>query len=319
MLLVAALLGAVALRHTLALEVADVRLDGAVILTLAFVRDTNVGAAGLTCIAIGSAIDAAHRRVVFGATASLAHAFVQRASQDAFLADPAHRTIEVTVADAILRDALAGLADVPRSTIDQRAQVHTDAGRHWLGDTRVHAVDRPAVERLTIVPWGAIAIVVALARLREVLQAFDELVRRSETTLSVLLPLTRGLLVALVDGTPLACARDVHPLLYAKVIAAARAHASVPGRLFTVTLVPNTNAAARGLARVDVGAAVPPAHGLEDAGAIASSWARDAPVCVRPRHARVADEAILRRPAMHGLVTATPVSDVVLATGSFLD
>jgi hypothetical protein len=318
MLLVATLLGAVALRHAFTSEVPNVRLDGAVVLALALVRHANVGATGFAFVAIGLPIDAAHRGVDLGATAALTYAFVQRASQDAFLADPAHRTIEVTVADAVLRDALAGLADVPRSTIDQRAQIHAHPGRRWLGDTRVYSIDGPAVERLTIMSGRAIAVVAAHP-LAKALEAFDELVRRRETALPVLLPLARGLLIALVDGTPLARARDVHPSFYAQVVATARAHAAIAGRLFAVALVPNANAGTRGLAGVDVVAAVTAAHRFKDARAIAASGTRDAPVRIRPGHARVANEAILGCSTVHGLVAAATVGNVMLAASRVLD
>jgi hypothetical protein len=101
--------------------------------------------------------------------------------------------------------------------------------------------------------------------LREVLQAFDELVGRCEAALTVLLSLARSLLVALIHRTPLACARDVHALVNAKVITASRAHAAFPGRFFAVAFVPNPDARACGLASVDVVAAIAATHRFKHA------------------------------------------------------
>jgi hypothetical protein len=60
-LLIATLFGSVALRHALTLEVADVRLDRAVVSALTLVRHTDMGTASLAAIAVGSSIDTADR------------------------------------------------------------------------------------------------------------------------------------------------------------------------------------------------------------------------------------------------------------------
>jgi hypothetical protein len=166
MLFVATLLGAVTLRNALTLEVSDVRLDGTVVSALAFVRHPNVRAASLTSVAIGSSVDAAHWHVDVQAPAPFAHPFVLRASQDALLADPPYQAVVVTVANTVLRNALARLANVPGRAIDQRAQVDAHAGRRGRGDARVHAIGRPTVKVLAVVAWRAISIVVALTGLR---------------------------------------------------------------------------------------------------------------------------------------------------------
>jgi hypothetical protein len=325
LLLVAALLGAVALRDALPCKVADVRLDRTVVFALTFIRHAHVSASGLTLVAVGSSVNTAHRRIDLGATAPPAYALIQWASQDAFLADPAYGAVIVAIAYAVLRNALTGFANIPRSAIDERAQVHANTRWRRLGDAGVRTVIRPTVDTLTVVPRGAVAVVVALARVREALQALDELVCRREAALSVLLSLTRSLLVALIYGTPFARAPDVHSLFDAKVIAAAGAHTSFSGRLFTVPLVPDANAGARGLARVDVVAAVATTDRFEEARTIAASGPRNAPVCVgvrrevRRARACVPDEAIAGGLAMHRLITAAPVLDLMLATCSFLD
>ena len=274
-LLVTTLFRAVALGNALAAEVANVRLDRAVVLALPFVRHTNVRAARLTRIAVRSTIEAAHRSIDLRTTAPLADALVLRAPQDAFLANPAHGTVAILVAHAFA----------------------------------------------------------------EVFQTLHELVRRGEAALSVLLPLARGLLVALVHGTPFAGACDVHALFDAKLVAAPCAYTAFAGWLFAIALVPNPYAGARGLTGVDVISAVTSANWLEDARAIAASRARNAPVCVwvrgeagrigalvsaftrSPRgwHARVANEAIVGRLTMHRLFATAAVLDVMLAEGSVLD
>jgi hypothetical protein len=166
MLFVATLLGAVTLRNALILEVSDVRLDGTVVSALAFVRHPNVRAASLTSVAIGSSVDAAHWRVDVQTPAPFAHTFVLRASQDALLADPPYRAVVVTVANTVLRNALARLANVPGRAIDQRTQVDAHAWRRGLGDARVHAIGRPNVKALAVVARGAVTVIVALAGLR---------------------------------------------------------------------------------------------------------------------------------------------------------
>jgi hypothetical protein len=202
----------------------------------------------------------------------------------------------------------------------------TDDARHLRALTfRLEAV---------LPPWVDTAHAFA-----KVFQAFDELVRRREATLTVRLSLTRSLLVALIHGTPLACARDVHPLFNAKVITASRAYAAFPGRLFAVAFMSNPHTGARGLARVDVVAAIAPTHRFEHAWAIATSRTRDAPVGVRirreargivavvstlacgprRRHARVTDKAIVGRPAVHRFVASPAVLDLVLAPSGVLD
>jgi hypothetical protein len=173
----------------------------------------------------------------------------------------------------------------------------------------------------------------------KVLQAFDELVGRREAALTVLLSLARSPLVALIHGTPLACARYIHPLFNAKVITASRAHAAFPGRFFAVAFVRNPHAGACGLASVDVVAAIAATHRFEHAWAIATSRAWDAPVGVRNRrkagrirslvsaldcgprcrHARVANKAIVGGPAVHWFVAPSAVLDVVLAPSGVLD
>jgi hypothetical protein len=140
MLLVTALLGAVALGHALPLEVANMRFDRAIVFAFALVGHPDVGAASLAGIAVGPSVDTAHRCVDLGATTPFTHAFVLRASEDALLADPADRAIVIATAEGVLRDALTGLANVARSAIDERAQVHAHAWQGRLGRARVHAV-----------------------------------------------------------------------------------------------------------------------------------------------------------------------------------
>jgi hypothetical protein len=79
-LLVAALLGPVALRNALTLEVSDVRFDGTIVFALAFVGDMNVRTAGLAGVAIGLSVDATDGGVDLGAAASFADAFTHRRS-----------------------------------------------------------------------------------------------------------------------------------------------------------------------------------------------------------------------------------------------
>jgi hypothetical protein len=128
------------------------------------------------------------------------------------------------------------------------------------------------------VSWRAIPVVIALAG---VLQALDELVRRREPALSVLLSLAGGLLVTLVHGTPFARTCDVHPPFDTEVIAAPGANTAFPGRLFAVPLIPNADTGTGSLARVDVVAAITATHRLENARAIAASGAGNAPVGIR--------------------------------------
>jgi hypothetical protein len=100
MLLVPTLLGAVTLGDALAGEVTNVGLDRTVVFAFAFIRHAHVSASGLTLIAKGSPVDTAHRSIDFRAAAPFADALVLRASQDAFLANPAHGAIGILVAHA---------------------------------------------------------------------------------------------------------------------------------------------------------------------------------------------------------------------------
>jgi hypothetical protein len=172
----------------------------------------------------------------------------------------------------------------------------------------------------------------------EVLQALDELMRWREPALAVLLSLAGRLLVTLVDGPPLAGTRDVHPFLYAQVIATPRSHATFPGRLFAVAPMLYAHARAGGLARIDVVSSVAPTHRLEDARAVAAGRPRNTPVLIRhrrmdcrlgvatpfgsrprQRQALIADEAVIGRLAMHRFIATPAVLHLVLATGSILD
>ena len=170
MLLVATLLGPVALRNALTLEVEDVRLDRALVLTRAFMRHSNVCTASLAGIAIRPSVGTADRGVVLGAAAAFAHAqLVRGASEAAVLTDPAHGTIEVALTEGILRNALAQLADVPRRAIDQRTEVHTHAGRRRLRNARVgdDTVFGPSTEALAVVTGRAITVIDTLAWMRK--------------------------------------------------------------------------------------------------------------------------------------------------------
>jgi len=62
--------------------------------------------------------------------------------------------------------------------------------------------------------------------LAQAFEALHELMGGCEATLSVLLPLAGGLLIALVDGPPLASAGNVHALLDAELTAATSPRAS---------------------------------------------------------------------------------------------
>jgi len=138
---------------------------------------------------------------------------------------------------------------------------------------------------------------------------------RSEAALSVLLALTIRLLVAFVDGTPLAGACDVHSFFDAKLITAPSAYTASTGWLFAVALMPDTHASAGGLTSVDVVSAITCANRLEHARTVTTGRTWHAPVLrgVRRevgrrrvalraivargpwnRHASVADEAIVR-------------------------
>jgi hypothetical protein len=241
-LLVTALLDPVTLGHALAAEVSNVRLDGTVVLALAFVRHRYVSAPGLAFIAVRATVNPAHGRIVLRTSATFAYTLVQRASQDPYPADPAHRAVVIVIAEALPRNALTCLADVTGRTI---------------------------------------AVVVALAGLHEVLQTLHELVRRSEPALSVRLPFASRLLVALVHGTPLAGARDINAIFDAELITAPCPDAAFPRRFFAVPLMTNAYAGTCGLAGVDVVASIPAADRLEHAGTITTSGARNAPVGLR--------------------------------------
>jgi hypothetical protein len=324
MLLVPTLFGAVTLGDALAGEVTNVGLDRTVVFAFAFIRHAHAGASGLTAVAIGSPVDTAHRSIDFGAAAPFAHALMLRASQDTFLANPAHGTVVVTVANAPLRNAFACLADVPRRAVNQCAQVEADARPRRFGDAWVHASRRPRLPSLAVMPRRAVRIVVAHA-FTEVFQTFDELVRRREAALSVLLSLTRRPLVALIHWAPLASARDVHALFDAEMVAAPGSHTAFTGRLLAVALVANTHPGAGGFAGVGVVSAVTAANRLKHPRAIAARRAGNAPIRVRVRReagrvrALVSDEAVVGRPTVHRLFAATAVLDVMLAAGSIFD
>lgn len=168
MLLVATLLGPVALRNALTLEVEDVRLDRALVLTRAFMRHADMCAASLTAIAVRPSVDATDRGVDIEAAAALAHTFAIRGINIAVLADPADRTVVVVATDGMLRNALAQLADVPRRAIDQRTEVHTHAGRRRLRNARVgdYTVFGPSAEALAVVTGRAITVIDTLAWMR---------------------------------------------------------------------------------------------------------------------------------------------------------
>jgi hypothetical protein len=157
--------------------------------------------------------------------------------------------------------------------------------------------------------------------------------------LAVRLPVAAGLLVAFVDRTPFAGAGNVHALFDAELTAAARAYAAFSRRLFAIPFMSNSNSSARRLTRIDVVATVASAHRFEDAGAVAASGPRNAPIGARVgrkareigaglvhivargpgrRHARVTHEAVDRGFAMHRRIAAAAVLHLVLtADGVF--
>jgi hypothetical protein len=144
-------------------------------------------------------------------------------------------------------------------------------------------------------------------------------VGRRESALPILLSLTGSLLVALVDRSPLAGARDVHSLFDTEVVAATGTHAALSRRLIAVPLVPNSDTRTRGFAGVDVVASVTPTDWLEDAGTIATCRTWNTPIHVRVRrHALVADEAIVGRTAMHRRIAAAAVLHMMLAAHRIL-
>jgi len=275
--------------------------------------------------------------------------------------------------------ALAGLTDIARATIDERAQVRANTGRR-PGRVRNHSVGRPGLgprlrRPLAVVTGRAVAIIETLAWMRfrqdsaedlqvskrsrrrkaleaglfavtskesvtpvgiaehrrieqpeargeplpeahhlvrlyvddaddarhlrtltlrlkavlptridvahaltEALETFDELVCRRETALSVLLSLTGRLLVALVNWTPLARARNVHSFIHAQLTAASCSNTGVSGRLFAVPLMSNANPSAGSFAGIDVVATITTANRLEHAGAVATGGTGNAPV-----------------------------------------
>jgi hypothetical protein len=144
--------------------------------------------------------------------------------------------------------------------------------------------------------------------LAEAFEALHELVGRREPTLSVLLSLARSLLVARIDGTPLARARDVHPFFHAELTAAASSHATAARWLLAVPGVLNAHPCASGLARVDVVATIGTADGLEQ------SWAKTGREPGNaPAGTGIADEAVQLRVARHGLVTPAAMLDLVVS------
>jgi hypothetical protein len=154
----------------------------------------------------------------------------------------------------------------------------------------------------------------------EPLETLDELVGRREAALAVFLTLTAGLLVALVHGTPLAGARDVHALFDAELTATTGADAALSRRLFTIPLVPDAHSGTGSLAGIDVVARVPAADRLEDARAVATSGTGNAPIAICiSGHALVAHEAILGRAAVHRGVAAPSVFDLMLPSNRIFD
>ena len=306
-LLVAALLRPVALRHAVPLEVQDVRFDRAVANALAQLADVS-----------RSAVDERAQVQAHTGRRGLRDARVDdaiiRPSSEALTVVPG-RAIAVVQALAWMcfrKDSALNLEVAKRRHHDEALEPRSLSVTDEQALTEVNVVEDRRVEQLEARTerlaephhlmrgnredtddarnLGTLAFrfeailparVDAAHAFAEMLQAFDELVRRREAALSVRLPLAAGLLVALVDRTPFASARDVHTLFDAELTTAARSHAAFSGWLFAVPFMLDANAGAGSLASVDVVASVATADWLEDAWAIAASRSRDAPVGVR--------------------------------------
>jgi hypothetical protein len=352
-LLVAALLGAVTFWHALALEVADVRLDGAIVVALAFMEHFDAGAAGLAPVPVGLSIDAAHGLVDVKTHAGLADPVKQRIREIALSTDEAWRAFVVvetliglwfrenptfkfewterchvgnTAKSCLLAIACEYALALVLAAQDWRFQ-KLEARRkrlpepqHLVGVNSDDANDAGDLRALALCLEAIIPTRIDAALILPVsLEALDELVGRSETTLAVLLPLAGRLLIAFVDWPPFAGARDVDALFHAQLVATSSAHATFTRRLFAVSEAAHADPCTCGFAFVDVVSAIAPTNWLEDAGAVAARGSRDAPRRRAVGTAVVSDEAILRRVAAHGLFAAASMGDLAISGVSLLE
>jgi hypothetical protein len=176
----------------------------AIVFALTCVSDLDMGAPRLACIAVGSSVDSADRCIDLRARAGLTDTLVPwglEALEDSVLADPPNRALSIIFAPAVVGHALTELADVPRSAVDQGAQVHADTRpRLGFGPRRIDN-GAPGVDRLAVLPRRTITIVEAFAwlRFREDATRETEIAKRGherQTSQSCLLTVAEELALA---------------------------------------------------------------------------------------------------------------------------
>jgi hypothetical protein len=305
-LLIATLLGAVALRNTLAREVQDMRFHRTIVLRNALARVAEVSWGAIA---------------VFQTLTGLR--FWEDSAEELQVSERGHGrdTLEAGRFALAREDTLTGVYVAEHRRLEQLiagaeplSQLH-----HFVGCHVDHAHDarhlRALAFRLESVLPTRIDAAQALA---VALQTLDQLMRRGKSALAILLTLAGGLLIALIHGAPLAGARDVHALFNTKLVATTGSNTAFTRRLVTEPFMTNADTRTRCFAGVDVIAAVAAAYGLEHAWAITTRGPGNTPMCSGTRQALVTHETIRERLAVHRLITRSAVTHLpLIAIGIF--